>query len=301
MKVPSMKDLLEAGAHFGHQVRKWHPSMKTFIFGAKDGVHIIDLAQTVSSLETASDFVKNLSSKEGKVVFLATKKQAKEIVKDEAEKAGALFIIERWIGGLITNFEEVSKNIKKLIELEEKRSNEDEMKIYTKKETVLMDREIAKLKRLYGGLRGLNKLPDAIFIVDVKREETAAKEAKKRGVPVVAIADTNANLDLIDYPIPANDDSIKSILIITQTIAGAFAEGRGVYEKKGPQNIEGEEKSEESEVEKVEVKPKKAEKVKTPAVKKAKKTTKETKPKKVKSKPKTKVKSTSKAKKAEKK
>lgn len=252
MNIPSMQDLLEAGVHFGHQVRRWHPSMKPFIFGAKDGVHIIDLAQTVSNLEVAYNFVKDLSSKGGKVIFLATKKQAREIIKEEAQKAGTLFITDRWIGGLITNFEEVSKNIKKMINLEEKRKNEEEMKIYTKKETVLIDREITKLERLYGGLRELEKLPAAIFIVDVKREETAAKEAKKREVPVVAIADTNANLDLIDYPVPGNDDSIKSIRIITQTIANAVSEGRTIYERGGPPREEGIASREEGTVEETE-------------------------------------------------
>lgn len=255
-KIPQMKELLEAGVHFGHQVRKWHPSMKTFIFGVKDGVHIIDLSQTVSSLEKAYNFVKDLSSKGGKIIFLATKKQAKEIVKEEAERSGALFIIERWIGGLITNYEEVSKNIKKLLDLEAKRANEDEMKIYTKKESVLMDREIIKLDRIYGGVRDLNRLPDALFIIDVKREETAAREAKKRGVPVVAIADTNANLDLIDYPIPGNDDSIKSIKIITETIASAVAEGKGIQERGEVIKEKGEVKSDEGEVEKAQEKPK---------------------------------------------
>lgn len=275
--IPSMKDLLEAGVHFGHQVRRWHPSMKPFIFGSKDGVHIIDLAQTVSNLEVAYNFVKDLSSKRGKVIFLATKRQAREIIKKEAEEAGALYIIERWIGGLITNFEEVSKNIKKMIDLEEKRKNEEEMKIYTKKEAVLMDREIARLERLYGGLRTLDKLPDAVFIVDVKREETAAKEAKKRGVPVLAIADTNANLDLIDYPIPGNDDSIKSIRIITQTIADAVSEGKAIYGKGEVISEKGEVKREEIVTEKPEVtkvakaKPKAKKATKATKVQKAKK------------------------------
>lgn len=259
--IPSMKDLLEAGVHFGHQIRRWHPSMKQFIFGSKDGVHIIDLAQTVSNLQNAYDFVKNLSSKREKIIFLATKKQAREIIKEEAQKAGALFLTDRWIGGLITNFEEVSKNIKKMADLEEKRANEEEMKVYTKKEAVLMDREIAKLERLYGGLRGLDRLPAAIFIVDVKREETAAKEAKKRGVTVVAIADTNANLDLIDRPIPANDDSIKSIRIITQTIADAYQEGKSVYEKGGMVREEKEAEKEEVIVEGEQPKVQKPEKV----------------------------------------
>jgi len=237
VQIPSMRELLEAGVHFGHQVRRWHPSMKHFIFGARDGVHIIDLAQTEDLLSKACDFVKNIYSKGGNMIFVGTKNQARNIVKSAAEKCEGFWITERWIGGLITNFEEVSKNIKKLEELEEKRKNEEEMAKLTKKEIILIDREIRRLERLYGGLRGMSKLPDALYVVDVRREETACREARRKDVPVVAICDSNTNLYLVDWPIPGNDDSIKSIRIITETIANAAEVGRRIFEKEGPREI----------------------------------------------------------------
>jgi small subunit ribosomal protein S2 len=233
VQIPSMRELLEAGVHFGHQVRRWHPSMKHFIFGARDGVHIIDLAQTEDLLQKACDFVKNIYSKGGTMIFVGTKNQARNIVKSAAEKCGGFWITERWIGGLMTNFEEVSKNIKKLEELEEKRKSEEEMAKLTKKEIILIDREIRRLERLYGGLRGMSKLPDALYVVDVRREETACREARRKDVPVVAICDSNTNLYLVDWPIPGNDDSIKSIRIITETIANAAEEGKRIFEKEG--------------------------------------------------------------------
>ncbi|OGD85829.1 30S ribosomal protein S2 [Candidatus Curtissbacteria bacterium RBG_16_39_7] len=231
MQAPSMRELLEAGVHFGHQVRRWHPSMKHYIFGARDGVHIIDLAQTEDLLSKAYQFVKNIYSNGGNMIFVGTKNQAQSIIKEAAGKCGGFYITERWIGGLITNFEEVSKNIKKLEGLEEKRKNEEEMAKLTKKEGILIDREIVKLIRLYGGLRGMNKLPDAFYVIDVRREETVCREAKRKEIPVVAICDSNANLDLVTHPIPGNDDSIKSIKIITETIAQAAEEGKMIFEK----------------------------------------------------------------------
>jgi len=240
-QIPSMKELLEAGVHFGHQVRRWHPSMKHFIFGARDGVHIIDLSQTEEWLQKACDFVKNIYSKGGNMIFVGTKNQARDVVKSTAEKCGGFWITERWIGGLLTNFEEVAKNIKKLIDLEEKRKNEEEMAKLTKKEIILMDREINRLEKLYGGLRGMDKLPDAIYVIDVKKEETACREAKRKNIPIVAICDSNTNLFLVDWPIPGNDDSIKSIRIITETIANAAEEGQRIFEKGGGEAESGKE------------------------------------------------------------
>lgn len=231
MQIPSMQDLLEAGVHFGHQVRRWNPKMKPYIFTAREGVHVIDLEKTHQKLEEACEFVKKVGETGGKIIFLASKKQARAIGEAEAKRAGVYYIVERWVGGLLTNWEQTSRNIKKLAELKSKKE-EGAFAQRTKKENLLIDRAIAKLERLYGGLAGLEKLPDAVYIVDVKKEENAAWEAVKREVPVVAIADTNANLDLVTYPIPGNDDAIKAIKIITETIADAYLAGRKVYEKK---------------------------------------------------------------------
>lgn len=231
MQIPSMQDLLEAGVHFGHQVRRWNPKMKPYIFTAREGVHVIDLEKTHQKLQEACEFVKKVGEDSGTIIFLASKKQARAIGEAEAKRAGAHYVIERWVGGLLTNWEQTEKNIKKLSDLKAKKE-EGAFAERTKKENLLIDREIAKLERLYGGLAGLEKLPDAIYIVDVKKEENAAREAVKKGIPVVAIADTNVDLDLVNFPIPGNDDAIKSITIITAAIADAYLEGRKIYEKK---------------------------------------------------------------------
>lgn len=230
-KIPSMQDLLEAGVHFGHQVRRWNPKMAKFIFGAREGVHLIDLVHTVSKLEEASNFAKKIGEANGTFIFLASKKQARAIVIEEAQKCGAMYVTERWIGGLLTNFEQTSKTIKKLVDLKTKKE-EGEFKERTKKENLMIDREIAKLERLYGGLIGLEKLPDALFVIDVKKEENACREAMFKGIPIVAVCDTNANLSLVDFPIPGNDDATRAISILTSAIADAYLEGKAVYEKK---------------------------------------------------------------------
>lgn len=205
--------------------------MRPFIFAARGGVHIIDLAQTVQKLEEACEFVKSVGEKGGVIIFLASKKQAKGILEEEAERVGAMYVTDRWIGGLLTNWEQTSKNTKKLVDLKSKKEA-GEFKNRTKRERLLIDREIAKLERLYGGVVDLTKMPDALFVVDVRKEENACREARKKNVPVVAVCDTNANLDLVDYPIPGNDDAIKAIQIMTLTIADAYLEGRKIYEKK---------------------------------------------------------------------
>ena len=233
MNIPSMQDLLEAGVHFGHQVRRWNPKMKPFIFTARDRVHVIDLGQTVTKLEQACEFVKKIGENGGNVIFLASKKQARSIILEEAQRVGAKYINERWIGGLITNWEQSQKNFKKLTDLKTKKT-EGEYKNLTKKENLLIDREIAKLERFYGGIVDLKSLPDALFVIDVKKEENACKEAKKKGISVVALCDTNADLSLVDYPIPGNDDAIKAIKIITAAVADAYYEGNQKFTKKSP-------------------------------------------------------------------
>jgi len=229
--MPTMQELLEAGVHFGHQVRRWNPKMKGFIFAARDGVHVINLEQTVTKLEEAVEFVKKIGENGGKMIFLGSKKQAKSIVQEAAVDAGAMYITERWIGGLLTNFEQTQKNIKKLKDLKTKKEA-GEFAERTKKELLLIDREIAKLTRFYGGVETMDKMPDALFVVDVRREENACREAVKRGIPVVAICDTNADLFLVTHPIPGNDDAIKAIEIVVNTVAGAYKEGVEQFTKK---------------------------------------------------------------------
>lgn len=240
MNIPSMQDLLEAGVHFGHQVRRWNPKMRQYIFTAREGVHVIDLDQTFKKLTEACEFVKSVGESGGVVIFLASKKQARSIVMEEAQRCGAKYVVERWIGGLLTNFDQTGKNIKKLSELKTKKEAGD-FKERTKKENLLIDRDIAKLERLYGGVVGLDKLPQALFVVDVRKEENACREAKNKKVPVVAIADTNANLDLVDYPIPGNDDAIKAIKILTSAIADSYLEGKSAYDKKSAKEAKAKE------------------------------------------------------------
>lgn len=231
MNVPSMQELLEAGVHFGHQVRRWNPKMRPYIFTARGGIHVIDLAQTYSKLEEACEFVRNLGESGGVLLFLASKKQAKAIVVEEAKNAGAMHIVDRWIGGLLTNWEQTSRTLKKFKDLKQKKEA-GEFKERTKKENLLIDREIAKFNRLYGGIENMDKLPDAMFIVDVRKEENACREAKSKGIPVVAVCDTNADLTLVDYPIPGNDDAIRAITIITHAIAEAYKEGKDAFDAK---------------------------------------------------------------------
>jgi len=227
----SLKDLLEAGAHFGHQAKRWNPKMKPYLFGVRNGVHIFDLVKTKEGLEKAVDFVKNLTAEGGVIVFVGTKRQAAEIVKEEAKKAGVPHVWERWLGGTITNWEQIKKSIEKLVEMKEKREK-GEYKEFTKKENILIDREIARLERFFGGLVGIKELPSAIFVVDTKKEEAAVKEAKKKGITVVAVVDSNSDPDLVDYVIPGNDDAVGAIKLMVGTIAEAAREGRQAWEKK---------------------------------------------------------------------
>ncbi|HEX7456517.1 MAG TPA: 30S ribosomal protein S2 [Candidatus Nanoarchaeia archaeon] len=230
IKTPTLTQLLEAGVHFGHQARRWNPKMKRYIFTVQSGVHIIDLEKTQQQLKEAADFIKKVAVTGGRVIFLATKKQTAEIVKSEAQRAGAMYLTHRWVGGLLTNFESVKKSLEKLPALEEKLK--DESLRLTKKEQLLVKREIDKLTRFIGGIRTLEKLPDALVIVDSRKEENAVREAKKMEVPVVALVDTNADPTQIDYPIAANDDAIKSVTIVIKTLADAYEEGSRLAEKK---------------------------------------------------------------------
>jgi len=228
----NLKDLLDAGCHFGHQAQRWNPLMDPYLYAVRDGVHIFDLAKTKSNLEKALDFVYETASNGGQIIFVGTKRQAQAIIKEEAKKAKMPFIAERWMGGLVTNWEHVKQSIKKLEDLKEKKKSGELASEYTKKENVLIDREIARLERFFGGLSGMKKLPAAIFVIDVKKEIAAVKEARMKNIAVIGVVDSNSNPTLIDWPIPANDDAVGSIKLIISLIADAAKEGQEVYNKK---------------------------------------------------------------------
>lgn len=247
IKTPSLQELLEAGVHFGHQVRRGHPRMKPYIYGAREGVHIIDLTQSEKYLKEALEFVYNLG-KMGKVLlFVGTKKQARPIVEELARALEAPFLIERWMGGFLTNFEEISKRIKLLKDLKEQKEK-GELSKYTKKEQLLIDRKMEKLEKDFSGVMDLPKVPDAIFVVDAVSDNIAVREARRLGIKVVAIADSNCNVSEIDYPIPGNDDAIKSIKIFVTSVADAYKEGK----KQALRQAQGEQEKAEKEAKKIE-------------------------------------------------
>src|SRR5579884_2958438 len=224
MAVVSMKQLLEAGVHFGHQTRRWNPKMKPFIYTERNGIHIIDLQKTVGALEQAYAYVEDVTRRGGHVLFVGTKKQAQEAIAEEAGRAGQYFVNQRWLGGLLTNFKTIQERLRRLEELEQMRSS-GAMDRLPKKEQLHLQDEIAKLTRLLGGIRGMKRLPEALFIVDTKKEHIAVHEAERLGIPVVALVDTNTNPDEVTYPIPANDDAIRAVRLLSSKIADAAAEG----------------------------------------------------------------------------
>ncbi len=242
----SMKDLLEAGVHFGHQSKRWNPKMKPYIFTARNGVHVIDLAQTAPMLEEAYNFVKNIAANNGTIVFVGSKKQARHIVSEEAKRVGAMYITERWLGGLLTNFDSMKQSLRKLESLKAQREA-GELKKFTKKEQAIIDHEINRLQRLLGGVAELRQLPQALFIVDPHKEDIAVLEARQMGIPVVAIVDTNCDPTLIDYPIPGNDDAIKAIKMFVTHIANAVEEGKALAKDKQAKTEEAEVTTSESE------------------------------------------------------
>ena len=225
LTVPSPEKLLEAGVHFGHLRRRWHPRMAPYIFTEQEGVHVFDLFKTHEALKEASQFIKKTVADGGSVIFVGTKRQASEVVGREARRVGAYFINSRWLGGLLTNFDSVKKNINKLEDLSQK-IKEKELEHYTKKEQLLISRHVEKMEREIGGLKGLKELPKAVVLASAKGEEIAAREARLVGIPVVAITDTNADPMLVDYLIPGNDDSTASIEILIATLADAYAAGK---------------------------------------------------------------------------
>ncbi len=223
-KSPSMQELLEAGVHFGHQTRRGNPRMRRYIYGVRDGVHIINLEHSEKLLKDACEFVYQLG-RQGKILmFVGTKKQAQEMLAEAANNSSAPFVNHRWIGGMLTNFEQVRNNVKKILDLKDKREK-GELSRYTKKEQLLLSRKIEKFENELGGLSKMEKLPDAIFLIDCVGEKTALAEARKIGLPIVAITDTNSDPMQVDYPVPGNDDATKSIKVMLDAIANAYKEG----------------------------------------------------------------------------
>jgi small subunit ribosomal protein S2 len=225
MAVISMKQLLEAGVHFGHQTRRWNPKMATYIFTERNGIYIIDLQKTVKKVDEAYNFLRSVSEAGETVLFVGTKKQAQEAVKEEAIKAGMYFVNERWLGGMMTNFQTIQKRVKRLKELEAM-EEDGTFEVLTKKEVLSLRHEMEKLQKFLGGIKEMNRLPGALFIVDPRKERIAVAEAKKLGIPIVAIVDTNCDPDEIDYVIPGNDDAIRAVKLLTGRMADAVIEGR---------------------------------------------------------------------------
>ncbi len=225
MKTVSILDLLKSGAHFGHQKSKRYPKMDKYIFGVKDGTHIINLEETIRTLGEAVKYVKKIIANDGKILFIGTKKQAKEIIKQAAKSCQMPYVSFRWIGGTFTNFKNIYKLPQKLKKLEEDREN-GTYENYTKKEKLIIDRKIDKLKEMVEGIRNMEKLPEAVFIVDIHDESTATQEANSKNIPIIAITDTNVNPEKVAYPIPANDDSMETIKLITSVLVEAINEAK---------------------------------------------------------------------------
>jgi small subunit ribosomal protein S2 len=227
----TMKDMLEAGVHFGHQTNHWNPKMKPYVYGARNGIYIVDLQQTVERARKACDFVKSVAAEGKKVIFVGTKKQAKEVIKTEAERANQYYVSERWLGGMLTNFQTVKASIDRLKKIESLKAT-DNWNDYTKKEQSGFDRELGKLKKGLGGIQDMKKLPGAMFIIDTTKEQNAIKEAKRLGIPTIAIVDTNCDPTGIDYIIPGNDDAFRSVSLFAKMIADSCLEGAATHQEK---------------------------------------------------------------------
>jgi small subunit ribosomal protein S2 len=225
MAVVSMKQLLEAGVHFGHQTRRWNPKMAPYIFTERNGIYIIDLQKTVRKLEEAYLFVRDAAANGEEILFVGTKKQAGESIREEAERAGAHYVNARWLGGMLTNFETIKRRIRRLEKLREMEAD-GTFDLLPKKEVIKLNLEIEKLEKFLGGIKNMNRLPGVMFVVDPRKEKIAVAEAKKLGIPVVAIVDTNCDPDEIDYVIPGNDDAIRAVKLISQAMGNAILEGR---------------------------------------------------------------------------
>ena len=240
MAVISMKQLLEAGVHFGHQTRRWNPKMSRFIFTERNGIYIIDLQKTVKKVEEAYKFVKEVAETGKPILFVGTKKQAQEAIKEEAERCGMFYVNERWLGGMLTNYKTIQTRIKKLRELE-KMEEEGVFNVLPKKEVIKLNAEKEKLEKYLGGIKDMPELPGAIFVVDPRKENIAIQEAHRLGIPVVGIVDTNCDPDELDFPIPGNDDAIRAVKLITGAMATAVIEGRQGAEEEVVEEVETQE------------------------------------------------------------
>lgn len=225
MSVISMKQLLEAGVHFGHQTRRWNPKMAEYIFTERNGIYIIDLQKTVKLVEEAYNVVRDLAADGKKILFVGTKKQAQEAIAKEAERCEMFYVNQRWLGGMMTNYKTIKKRIDRLFELE-KMSEDGTFDVLPKKEVTQLRNEMERLEKFLGGIKGINGVPDAIFVIDPRKERNAIKEAHKLGIPVIGVVDTNCDPDDIDYVIPGNDDAIRAVKLLTATMANAVLEGK---------------------------------------------------------------------------
>lgn len=237
MRETTLAELLKAGAHFGHQVSKWNPKMRPFIFAARNGIYIVDLEKTKERLEAACAFAEDIAARGGTVLFIGTKRQAKPIIEREAKRVGMPFVTNRWIGGTFTNYPTVSKLISKFKRLLGERER-GELQKYIKKERLKIDEEIERLESLVGGMSDVAKLPDAVFMIDIKQERTALREAKKMNIPIIAVTDTNVNPTEVTYPIPGNDDATKAIELFVTALADAIESGAARAEKKSKDDVE---------------------------------------------------------------
>jgi len=228
----AIKELLEAGVHFGHQTKRWNPKMKKFIFGERNGIYIIDLQKTMANFDSASEHLKEVASQGKPVLFIGTKRQAQEIIEAEAKRCGMFFINQRWLGGMLTNFTTIRKSIDKYKKYEKMRED-GTLNQLPKKEVIGIEKKMAQMDKIFGGIKGMSVLPGVVFVIDTRKEAIAVHEANRLGIPVIGVVDTNCNPDNIDYVIPGNDDAIKAIKLICSKVADAVLEGRAVYDARG--------------------------------------------------------------------
>ncbi|MGO9612902.1 MAG: 30S ribosomal protein S2 [Dissulfurispiraceae bacterium] len=239
MSVVTMKELLESGVHFGHQVKRWNPKMKKFIFGERNGIHIVDLQKTLKGIEDVYIFVRNVASVGASLLFVGTKKQAQDAIAEEAQRAGTFYVNNRWLGGMLTNFSTVRKSIERLKKIETMKED-GTYNVLTKKEVSQLEKEREKLEKNLSGIKEMRSLPGAVFIIDPKKERIAVQEARRLAIPIVAIVDTNCDPDEIDYVIPGNDDAIRAVKLISSKIANAILEGKGLLAKSAEEEMEKE-------------------------------------------------------------
>lgn len=241
MQDITLEQLLEAGAHFGHQIKRWNPKMGNYIYGAREGIHIFDLAKTRESLLEAAQALSKIVAEDGTILFVGTKRQARDLVKDAAVKVNMPYVTLRWLGGTLTNFNQMRKSVDKLNSLKKMKGTQ-EWDTYTKREQMLMEKEILSLERMFGGVLELKKLPEAVFVVDTHKEFTAVNEATRAGIIIVGITDTNADPTRVDYPIPANDDAVKAVALILDVVVSVIQEGQKESEKRKVKSAKEEEK-----------------------------------------------------------